>query len=66
MIGDCGEHKEGDSWGAESSDGSGDTHPEFPEDSDVDFKDVSIVGSLIFKDTGTLCQIGSDGSEGPR
>ncbi|KAI9521448.1 hypothetical protein NQZ68_007764 [Dissostichus eleginoides] len=46
VIGDCGEHKEGDSWGAESSDGSGDTHPEFPEDSDVDFKDVDKVLSL--------------------
>lgn len=41
MIADCGQHQDGDSWGTAPSDGSGDTHPEFPEDSDVDFKDVS-------------------------
>lgn len=44
IIGDCGEHKDGDSWGFAPSDGSGDTHPDFPEDSDIDFKDVSISG----------------------
>lgn len=41
VIADCGQHQDGDSWGTAPSDGSGDTHPEFPEDSDVDFKDVS-------------------------
>lgn len=42
VIADCGEHKDGDSWGSAPNDGSGDTHPDFPEDSDIDFKDVSI------------------------
>ncbi|KAK5864466.1 hypothetical protein PBY51_015705 [Eleginops maclovinus] len=46
VIADCGEHKDGDSWGAASGDGSGDSHPDFPEDSDVDFKDVDKVLSL--------------------
>ncbi|XP_029297051.1 peptidyl-prolyl cis-trans isomerase D [Cottoperca gobio] len=46
VIADCGEHKDGDSWGPASGDSSGDTHPDFPEDSDVDFKDVDQVLSL--------------------
>lgn len=46
IIADCGEHKDGDSWGAAPSDGTGDAHPVFPEDSDIDFKDVSI--SAVF------------------
>lgn len=41
VIAECGEHKDGDSWGVAPSDGSGDAHPEFPDDSDIDFKDVS-------------------------
>lgn len=41
IIAECGEHKDGDSWGTATSDGSGDTHPDFPEDSDISFKDVS-------------------------
>ncbi|XP_034454897.1 peptidyl-prolyl cis-trans isomerase D [Hippoglossus hippoglossus] len=40
VIADCGEHKEGDSWGCAPKDGSGDSHPDFPEDSEIDFKDV--------------------------
>lgn len=40
VVADCGEHKDGDSWGAAPSDGTGDAHPDFPEDSDIDFKDV--------------------------
>lgn len=40
VIADCGEHKDGDSWGIAPNDGSGDVHPDFPEDSDIDFKDV--------------------------
>lgn len=40
MIADCGEHKDGDSWGAAPCDNTGDAHHDFPEDSDVDFKDV--------------------------
>lgn len=40
-IADCGEHKDEDG-GAGPSDGTGDAHPDFPEDSDVDFKDVSV------------------------
>nr|XP_057920276.1 peptidyl-prolyl cis-trans isomerase D [Doryrhamphus excisus] len=43
IIADCGEHKDGDSWAVVSDDGTGDTHPDFPEDSDVDFKDVDKV-----------------------
>lgn len=42
VIADCGEHKDGDSLGVAPNDGSGDTYPDFPEDSDIDFKDVSI------------------------
>ncbi|XP_030624635.1 peptidyl-prolyl cis-trans isomerase D [Chanos chanos] len=43
IIADCGEHKAGDDWGVAPNDGSGDAHPDFPEDSDVDFKDVDKV-----------------------
>lgn len=46
VIADCGEHKEGDSWGVAVQDGSGDVHPEFPEDSDIDLKDVDKVLSV--------------------
>ncbi|KAF6732848.1 Peptidyl-prolyl cis-trans isomerase D [Oryzias melastigma] len=46
VIADCGEHKDGDSWGAPADDGTGDVHPDFPEDSDVDFKDVDKVLSV--------------------
>ncbi|KAB0379081.1 hypothetical protein FD755_010659 [Muntiacus reevesi] len=35
----CGELKEGDDWGIFPKDGSGDSHPDFPEDADVDLKD---------------------------
>uniref|UniRef100_A0A3P8RNV7 peptidylprolyl isomerase n=1 Tax=Amphiprion percula TaxID=161767 RepID=A0A3P8RNV7_AMPPE len=42
VIADCGEHKDGDSWGAAPNDGTGDAHPDYPEDSDIDFKDVSL------------------------
>lgn len=42
IIAECGELKEGDNWGLAPMDGSGDTHTDFPEDSDVDLKDVSI------------------------
>uniref|UniRef100_A0A672QSZ7 Peptidyl-prolyl cis-trans isomerase D n=1 Tax=Sinocyclocheilus grahami TaxID=75366 RepID=A0A672QSZ7_SINGR len=42
IIAECGEHKEGDDWDIGPNDGSGDTYPDFPEDSDVDFKDVII------------------------
>lgn len=40
VIADCGELKEGDDWGIIPKDGSGDCHPDFPEDADVDLKDV--------------------------
>ncbi|MBN3295468.1 peptidyl-prolyl cis-trans isomerase D [Amia ocellicauda] len=43
VIAECGEHSEGDDWGIAPGDGSGDVHPDFPEDSDVDFKDVDKV-----------------------
>lgn len=42
VIADCGEHKDDDSWGTALNDNSGDIHPDFPEDSDIDFKDVSV------------------------
>uniref|UniRef100_A0A7N9CM27 Peptidyl-prolyl cis-trans isomerase D n=1 Tax=Macaca fascicularis TaxID=9541 RepID=A0A7N9CM27_MACFA len=40
IIAECGELKEGDDWGIFPKDGSGDSHPDFPEDADVDLKDV--------------------------
>lgn len=40
VIAECGELKEGDDWGIFPKDGSGDSHPDFPEDADVDLKDV--------------------------
>ncbi|XP_051915928.1 peptidyl-prolyl cis-trans isomerase D [Hippocampus zosterae] len=43
VIADCGEHKDADSWGAAPCDSTGDAHHDFPEDSDVDFKDVDKV-----------------------
>lgn len=43
IIAECGEHKAGDDWGVAPDDGSGDAHPDFPEDSDVDLKDVDKV-----------------------
>ncbi|XP_072296375.1 peptidyl-prolyl cis-trans isomerase D [Eucyclogobius newberryi] len=46
VISDCGEHKDGDNWGVELDDGSGDTYPEFPEDVEIDFKDVVKVQSV--------------------
>uniref|UniRef100_A0A8C1WUW8 Peptidyl-prolyl cis-trans isomerase D n=1 Tax=Cyprinus carpio TaxID=7962 RepID=A0A8C1WUW8_CYPCA len=46
IIAECGEHKEGDKWGIALNDGSGDTYPDFPEDSDVDFKDTNKVLSV--------------------
>ncbi|XP_036372496.1 peptidyl-prolyl cis-trans isomerase D [Megalops cyprinoides] len=46
IIAECGEHKQGDDWGVAPNDGSGDTHPDFPEDSDIDFKDVDKILSV--------------------
>lgn len=43
IIAECGELKEGDDWGIFPKDGSGDSHPDFPEDADIDLKDVSIL-----------------------
>ncbi|XP_075807132.1 peptidyl-prolyl cis-trans isomerase D isoform X1 [Microtus pennsylvanicus] len=40
IIAECGELKEGDDWGIFPKDGSGDSHPDFPEDADIDLKDV--------------------------
>jgi peptidyl-prolyl isomerase D len=40
VIADCGELKEGDDWGIFPKDGDGDSHPDFPEDADIDLKDV--------------------------
>uniref|UniRef100_A0A3Q3A847 Peptidyl-prolyl cis-trans isomerase D n=1 Tax=Kryptolebias marmoratus TaxID=37003 RepID=A0A3Q3A847_KRYMA len=46
VVADCGEHKDGDSWGSAPSDETGDAHPDFPEDSDINFKDVDKVLSV--------------------
>ncbi|KAM8910442.1 peptidyl-prolyl cis-trans isomerase D [Spinachia spinachia] len=43
VIADCGVYTEEDSWGYGPNDGTGDIHPDFPEDSDVDLKDVDKV-----------------------
>ncbi|KAM9041084.1 peptidyl-prolyl cis-trans isomerase D-like isoform 1-T1 [Megaptera novaeangliae] len=40
VIAECGELKEGDDWGIFPKDGSGDSHPDSPEDADIDLKDV--------------------------
>ena len=49
VIAECGELKEGDDWGIFPEDGSGDRHPDFPEDADTDLKDVSTFSqSLIY------------------
>ncbi|XP_068181639.1 peptidyl-prolyl cis-trans isomerase D [Antennarius striatus] len=46
VIADCGEHKDGDSWGAAPNDGTGDSHPDFPEDSDINLQDAGQVLSV--------------------
>lgn len=53
VIAECGELKEGDDWGITPQDGSGDAHPDFPEDSDIDLKDVSIFLLGYFTDCKT-------------
>uniref|UniRef100_A0A8C9FKN0 Peptidyl-prolyl cis-trans isomerase D n=1 Tax=Pavo cristatus TaxID=9049 RepID=A0A8C9FKN0_PAVCR len=45
VIAECGELKEGDDWGIVPQDGSGDTYPDFPEDSDIDLKDQTTTTS---------------------
>ncbi|XP_036709183.1 peptidyl-prolyl cis-trans isomerase D isoform X1 [Balaenoptera musculus] len=40
VTAECGELKGGDDWGIFPKDGSGDSHPDFPEDADIDVKDV--------------------------
>ncbi|XP_053316195.1 peptidyl-prolyl cis-trans isomerase D [Spea bombifrons] len=46
VIADCGELKEGDDWVIPPLDGSGDVHPDFPEDSDVELNDVEKIVSI--------------------
>ncbi|XP_037316956.2 peptidyl-prolyl cis-trans isomerase D [Pungitius pungitius] len=43
VIADCGGYTEEDGCGYGPNDGTGDVHPDFPEDSDVDLKDVDKV-----------------------
>uniref|UniRef100_A0ACB8E7B1 Uncharacterized protein n=1 Tax=Sphaerodactylus townsendi TaxID=933632 RepID=A0ACB8E7B1_9SAUR len=43
VIAECGELKEGDDWRTSPMDGSGDIHPDFPEDSDMDLTEVTII-----------------------
>ncbi|XP_053111189.1 peptidyl-prolyl cis-trans isomerase D [Hemicordylus capensis] len=45
VIAECGELK-GDDWGILPMDGSGDIHPDFPEDSDVDLKQIDKIVSV--------------------
>ncbi|XP_006213657.1 peptidyl-prolyl cis-trans isomerase D isoform X2 [Vicugna pacos] len=40
VIAECGELKDGDDWGIFPKDGSSDSHPDFPEDADINLKDV--------------------------
>ncbi|XP_054442614.1 peptidyl-prolyl cis-trans isomerase D-like [Pteronotus mesoamericanus] len=40
VFAECGELKEGDDWGIFPEDGSGDKHPDFPKDADIDLRDV--------------------------
>ncbi|XP_062856733.1 peptidyl-prolyl cis-trans isomerase D [Trichomycterus rosablanca] len=59
IIVECGEHKAGDGWAVAPNDGSGDVHPDFPEDSDLDFidadkilsvaEDIKNIGNNFFK-----------------
>ncbi|XP_019588694.2 peptidyl-prolyl cis-trans isomerase D isoform X1 [Rhinolophus sinicus] len=59
VIAECGELKEGDDWGIFPKDGSGDSYPDFPEDADIDLKDVDKmllitedlknIGNTVFK-----------------
>uniref|UniRef100_A0A673LLG5 peptidylprolyl isomerase n=1 Tax=Sinocyclocheilus rhinocerous TaxID=307959 RepID=A0A673LLG5_9TELE len=46
IIAECGEHKAGDDCGIAPNDGSGDAYPDFPEDSNMDFKDANKVLSV--------------------
>ncbi|CAG5988921.1 unnamed protein product [Menidia menidia] len=46
VIADCGEFLDGDGWAGPPADGTGDVHPDFPEDADIDFKDVDKVLSV--------------------
>lgn len=46
VIAECGELKDGDELVAPPLDGSGDTHPDFPEDSDVELNDVEKITSI--------------------
>lgn len=46
VIAECGEFKEGDEWMMTPMDSSGDSHPDFPEDSDVELNDVEKIVSI--------------------
>ncbi|CAH2300611.1 peptidyl-prolyl cis-trans isomerase D [Pelobates cultripes] len=46
VISECGELKDGDDCVIPPLDGSGDTHPDFPEDSDVELNDVGRITSI--------------------
>uniref|UniRef100_A0A8C9CAT9 peptidylprolyl isomerase n=1 Tax=Phocoena sinus TaxID=42100 RepID=A0A8C9CAT9_PHOSS len=56
VIAECGELKEGDDWGIFPKDGSGDSHPDFPEDADIDLKDVDKI-LLITEDLKNIGNI---------
>ncbi|KAE8630050.1 hypothetical protein XENTR_v10000674 [Xenopus tropicalis] len=46
VIAECGELNDRDEWISSPADGSGDTHPDFPEDSDVELNDVERITSI--------------------
>ncbi|KAM8939998.1 peptidyl-prolyl cis-trans isomerase D [Pelodytes ibericus] len=46
LIAECGELKDKDDWIIPPLDGSGDIHPDFPEDSDVELNDVNKITSI--------------------
>ncbi|XP_019390083.1 PREDICTED: peptidyl-prolyl cis-trans isomerase D isoform X1 [Crocodylus porosus] len=46
IIAECGELTEGDNWGILPVDGSGDIHPDFPEDSETNFREVDKIVSI--------------------
>ena len=53
VIAECRELKEGDDWEIFPRDGSCDSHPDFPEDVDVDLKDIDKI-VLISEDLKNL------------
>uniref|UniRef100_UPI00358E7BF9 peptidyl-prolyl cis-trans isomerase D n=1 Tax=Myxine glutinosa TaxID=7769 RepID=UPI00358E7BF9 len=47
LIGDCGQFRNGEDWRVVPNDGTGDQYPDFPEDSDIDIRDVAAVVAVV-------------------